>query len=565
MKRRIAPPLRLAWPDGGNKLVSNSSSLLHENIQRASKSSATGSFHYKKDGYAAGKRRGRGSMNDANSKSKQERTKSMMWTEKHAPLTSSELCVQPKKVKECKEWIESRIRGKNDCCGKLLILTGGPGVGKSTLCRVLISEMNLRLLEWDESQDGAMEDGGGFRNRSQISSFSDFLNAATSFPSLKTQSDFNNGRTNGNVVLIDELPNLYGLKSEQSFRTVMKEFILRAAYPAILICSEASEGKVKSSTLEKLIDADILHSQLVDIIHINPATKPKLKKACERIANRERKSIPSSLIEKFFESSGGDMRSATMALQFSLTGRKRYKLNDNHVKDLKLSSFHALGKLLYAKRIHTPHAQGMYESHTRPPLSFVPEDVMKSSEMRLNFSTDFLAYHCPSFFTKEEELSDALATFSDAAVMMQKEFDSSHDRSDSVFPSEYVCSFASRAVAVANKHPAPNTFRQFCAPKMYKVRHKRNENIMKIERLVRSLILRDGSLTLHTNLMASKYLHEIAYLSRIIPNEVNDALASLSTFSSSHNVPTNDEPIEEKAALAEQRKILALDDIVEYD
>jgi hypothetical protein len=54
---------------------------------------------------------------------------------------------------------------------------------------------------------------------------------------------------------------------------------------------------------------------------------------------------------------------------------------------------------------------------------------------------------------------------------------------DSIYPAEYVSSLGGRAVADANKHPAPNCFRSFGAPKIFDVLRKKRGNDAKMERL----------------------------------------------------------------------------------
>jgi cell cycle checkpoint protein len=106
----------------------------------------------------------------------------------------------------------------------------------------------------------------------------------------------------------------------------------------------------------------------------------------------------------------GDLRHALLTLQFSAS-----RLSDR--RDEPLSAFHALGKLLYAKRKESPTYDGN-EANRRPPLQFVPEEVIQNSSMSLYASLHFLHYHAPDFFTDSIELSRAFDLYSDAAVLM---------------------------------------------------------------------------------------------------------------------------------------------------
>jgi cell cycle checkpoint protein len=62
-----------------------------------------------------------------------------MWTDRYAPTKLEDLCIAPKKVKQVKEWLEDGTAG-------MLILVGSPGIGKSTLVKILCRKVH----EWVE-------------------------------------------------------------------------------------------------------------------------------------------------------------------------------------------------------------------------------------------------------------------------------------------------------------------------------------------------------------------------------------------------------------------------------
>jgi len=132
-----------------------------------------------------------------------------------------------------------------------------------------------------------------------------------------------------------------------------------------------------------------------------------------------------------------------MSLQFHLISSQKFSLRKNmHGKetnqferDNKLSAFHALGKLLYAKRVplyssndgkETPKVSIKYNDKkilsVPPSLQFIPEEVVQASEMDLTGIVSFLTYHSPSFYTDIEELSDAFELFSDASILLDRKF-----------------------------------------------------------------------------------------------------------------------------------------------
>ena len=68
-----------------------------------------------------------------------------------------------------------------------------------------------------------------------------------------------------------------------------------------------------------------------------------------------------------------------------------------------MSTFHALGKLLYAKR---------KEQDGRSVLDFDPEAILERSDLGTASSLRFLEHHCVDFFT------DCLLYTSDAATIL---------------------------------------------------------------------------------------------------------------------------------------------------
>mmetsp|Transcript_59846 Transcript_59846/g.177360 ORF Transcript_59846/g.177360 Transcript_59846/m.177360 type:complete len:788 (-) Transcript_59846:40-2403(-) len=555
----------------------------------------------------------------------------MMWVDKYAPLDdTSALCVAPKKVKEVREWLcrswDSWSGGgaediSNDA-GKLLILVGSPGVGKSATARILAAEMGWHVREWNDSHMNANAGGafGGLRGggydsalslpyQSQISSFGDFLQSAGSgFESLSgvgamsgrwddheldpkadstgkgrkggrnrsrdDKSSPSHGR--GALILIEEIPNLHTAEAAEKFRSVMCDHIHSSRVPTVLIFSDVTEGKHRPGDLERLIDPSLLYSPLVQIKQIQPATKAKMKKCLEGIAKAEGLGrIPPDFLEEVHCSSGGDIRHAIMALQFRYGAGKRVARagsNKEGRRDKRLSTFHALGKLLYAKRkkTHGNSAGGACtnaasSSESMPPLDFVPEDVMNESDMEQGGALSFLLYHSPDFFTDEIELSQAFDSFSDAAMLLGRNAD--RDRSDSVFPEQYVSSLAGRAVADANRHPAPNKFRQFGAPKVFEVLRKRRANGAKMLQLCKRLSCGSGTLPLGINVgSASGFVVDcLPFMRTILPDEVNYSLSNLHSYArqAEENGSVQSSSSIFQREVEEQRELLKEDDIVD--
>ena len=333
----------------------------------------------------------------------------------------------------------------------------------------------------------------------------------------------------------------------------MERHIQRTQIPTFFIFSDVQEGKHRPEDLERLIPPHILHSPFVQILTIQPVTKAKMKKCLQSIAKAERLSS-SGLSAEFFEethlSSGGDLRHAIFAMQFRCStgdGGTRGKSNSNNdcsiaKKDAKLSTFHALGKLLYAKRKQPSRVNHSYDSDdsmavdTSPPsaaaasgsskwddgrgqLEFVPEDVLSRIDMCTEAAVTFLSYHGPDFFTDAADLRRSLDHVSDAVTFLDGWF--VVGQADGPFPAEYARCVGGRAVAEGNLHPAPPRFRQFTAPKVFSVMKKNRENEAKIERLRKRLSASSGQKTSVHDYIGSAHqfvTDSLPYLRTVIPD-----------------------------------------------
>lgn len=89
-------------------------------------------------------------------------------------------------------------------------------------------------------------------------------------------------------------------------------------------------------------------------------------------------------------------------------------------KDTYMSSFHALGKVLHAKRLPESDESRKGEGDPRGRLSFVPEEVLKRCEMEAEGLSAFVQTHALALFGDVEELAEAMAFFADADVLLAR-------------------------------------------------------------------------------------------------------------------------------------------------
>jgi cell cycle checkpoint protein len=402
-RKHRGPPARLSWPSSLGEEGTNTSSSLGK------KSSAR-------------KRRRVVSTSD---RTNSDEDVSALWVDRFTPTASAALCVAPKKVKEIQGWLEEQATGR-----RLLILVGSPGIGKSTTVRVLAKELQLDVQSWSESFVPRSRDRGGrgdslvsVEQTSAVDSFEEFLqHSGAGFASLQlSSSDLQTTKESysKSIILLEDLPNLHGHDAEVHFRTIMSQHLRRSQVPTVLIFSDVSEGKHRPDDLERLVDPKELYASSTTILQIHPVTKPKMKKVLQTIAKQQTCQVTPTFLEELHLQSRGDMRHAIMTLQFQSSGLQSLAASgvsevSHNDRDVKLSTFHALGKLLYAKRA---------EQDGRSVLAFDPEAILERSDLGVNGSLRFLEYHSTDFFGDIIELSDAFELYSDAAMLLDQPLD----------------------------------------------------------------------------------------------------------------------------------------------
>ena len=593
-KRR--PPPRLSWPASlsqGSTVSIGSGSTLKENLkqqeirwdQRHNKDDASG-----KATAISRRKRARKADNHTQNTVTDEYDNTnnvVIWVEKFAPKTTSELCVAPKKLKEIKSWVQNSVSSiatsqqqQQQQQQKLLILVGSPGIGKSTTVQIIARELNISILSWNESfhqrTSTDMHSRGLFsvEQTSALNSFNEFLQQSGSgIASLQVASSSEDGSTinNNAIILLEDLPNLHGGSAELRFRNMMSRHLQRSHVPTILVFSDVSEGRHRPEDLERIVNPDVLYdNEQTTIMQIQPVTKPKMKKVLTAIAKQESCRFSTNFLEEIHHQSNGDIRHAIMTLQLHATGRPKSKSGTitlgnegQNNRDTKLSTFHSLGKLLYAKRVLDVNGDSR--------LAFDPETILQRSDLGIEGSLRFLEFHSVDFFTDITELSSAYSSFSDVADMLGYATAPGRNRgandgsSSSVFPYECASSIAGRTVANTNIHPAPNKFRQFSRPKVFDVMRNGFQNQILVDQLSRRL----STASCQISSVSTFVTESLPFVRQISPQEVDPYLDNLySVAMQKQKEKSGHENIKDEEQLSfqkDQQALLEMDDIDEFD
>lgn len=373
------------------------------------------------------------------------------WTEQFAPIDLSELAVHKRKVNDVRQWLESAISGRRQ---KVLVLKGAAGTGKTTTVNLLAKDLRLDVVEW-RSPAGADLSAEG--TASSAAQFEDFVARAGKAVGLTFSSDGNHpaqpstavsGEPQNRVdnarqqlLLVEEYPSTFSRTSAalQSFRSAILTHVSAppvkdgTATPIVMVISETllstTTAAADSFTAHRLLGPELANHPYVNLIEFNPVAPTILTKALEGIVVKEarksgRRKTPGPLVLKQLAETG-DVRSAVSSLEFlclrgddgdtwssrvTFTKPKKSKsepaLTKSEEEALKLITnresslgiFHAVGKVVYNKRIQPTNASGIVQPPAWLPQSSrttLPETDVDTliDELGTDTSTFIAALH----------------------------------------------------------------------------------------------------------------------------------------------------------------------------
>ena len=154
---------------------------------------------------------------------------SQLWTDKYTPTLIAKLCVAPKKIKELVHFLNNgnNDNDNNGTAKGLWILVGSPGIGKSTMVRVVADQLGWERKEWTEEAHAGHYVHGAMplQQASPLTLFGEFLKQSSFSLSMsvvtKKESRGNstdNPQKGKSMVVIDEIPYLHDEQAQRRFR-----------------------------------------------------------------------------------------------------------------------------------------------------------------------------------------------------------------------------------------------------------------------------------------------------------------------------------------------------------
>ncbi|KAI8321680.1 Rad17-domain-containing protein [Martensiomyces pterosporus] len=423
-----------------------------------------------------------------------------MWWQRYEPQSTAELAVHQAKIAQVRGWLEAAAAaadGSGDRASayfRVLVLEGPAGAGKSTCARVLAKDLGLDVVEWINTQSGKLSAAGALDYDSSdvgvVRQFEDFLLRAERYSSLALSSSEGGSsavgahrpgsrQSRGQIIIVDDLPNISHRDTRDSFRSALMRFIsipARQSFPLVIVVTDSfsthqglegdgfgvgrrlsendrsSHSEISTWCAPDIIPSAVYNSSYCQSIKFNPVAPTIVAKGLKRIlqirqglgGQKNARFTPActAAVKAISGECTGDLRSAITMLQLSqaasptsdtsaaqkpATGSKRRRAAPKAVdvmgedaqkvageaRHAPLDLFHALGKVLYAKR-EDPGAQDATSGEARGRLESSPDEVLDRLPMDMGTFGLYVHENYTDFCTDIDEVAQTSMHLSEA-------------------------------------------------------------------------------------------------------------------------------------------------------
>ena len=227
----------------------------------------------------------------------------LLWVDKYKPLIINDIIGNKLIVKNIVKWLKT---WKNNS-KKALLLSGPPGIGKTSMANIICNELKYSIESFDASLD---------RTKSILEKKFKSINCNTLFKYSNDENQIKNNK----VIIMDEIDSMSS--SDKGGMTTLINTIKISKIPIICICNDRYNQSLKP-LINYVIDIKVQKPDLKDII-----------KKINFIVENEKININKKTLEKLIINCNNDIRNTINNLQF-ISNKKRINNKNFRVKEIK--------------------------------------------------------------------------------------------------------------------------------------------------------------------------------------------------------------------------------------
>lgn len=226
----------------------------------------------------------------------------MDWTEKYRPQTLDGVMGNPTNVTTLRTWAKSWEHGIPQT--RAVVISGPPGIGKTTSALALAKEMGWSVVEMNASDQRRMHDVENIAIRGSL--FNTFSDEGEYLDASKGQRK---------LIILDEADSLSGT-NDRGGSAAINELIRNTRQPVILIANDLYELKKKCSAVKDTLQITFKRPQASTIA-----------KNLYKIAEAEGVEVEPAAMEIIASNAKGDMRAAVRDLESLALGQDTVTLD----------------------------------------------------------------------------------------------------------------------------------------------------------------------------------------------------------------------------------------------
>jgi replication factor C subunit 1 len=293
-----------------------------------------------------------------------------LWVDKYAPKKLSKFIDNKTHIKQITTWLSEwddvhikktkKIKwNKTNPCAKSILISGSPGIGKTTAINLICDDLNYEIHEFNASD---------CRNKSSIKShLSDIINNSTiSFSRTIT--------INKKIIIMDEVDGMSN--GDRGGLAELTKIIKTSSVPIICICNDRQCDKMRNFVKNcydikfKALDPDNMKTYVKKIV--KKEGLPKIK---------------SSVLNEIIENSNGDLRNIINTVQFMINKGDASNKGDGEIESNKdeskyITPFDITKEILTLGSNHIDEKYRLITLDKNLISLFIQQNYIKSVESR---------------------------------------------------------------------------------------------------------------------------------------------------------------------------------------